>query len=57
MPKTQVEEAIGARISSVTDQISKHPRIPLWTVDGDLSIYAAVLVTSGHTQNRPYVAT
>lgn len=48
----ELERAIAGKLSEVADEHSKDPGLPLWQVNGELSIYAAVVPVSRARRRR-----
>ena len=51
--RSALEDAITSKIAAVADHFSKDTKIPLWTVNGDLSIYVALVVPTEGERKRP----
>jgi hypothetical protein len=50
--RSELEDAITGKIAAVADHFSKDAKIPLWTVNGEISIYVALLAPSKFESHR-----
>jgi hypothetical protein len=50
--RSELEDAITSKIAAVSDNFSKGAKIPLWTVNGEISIYVALLAGSKFQNHR-----
>lgn len=50
--RKSLEDAVTSRIAEVADHFLKDPRAPVWTVNGELSIYLALVVEREQIKRR-----
>jgi DNA invertase Pin-like site-specific DNA recombinase len=50
--RLSLETAVNSRIAQTTEPFSKDPRLPLWTISENLSIYVALVVATNQERRR-----
>lgn len=50
--RSALEQAVTTKISETADHFQKHPTLPIWTVNGELSIYVALVVATKNDTKR-----
>jgi hypothetical protein len=50
--RSELEDAITGKIAAVSDNFSKDAKVPLWTVNDEISIYAAMVISRKFESHR-----